>query len=178
MCHEVQRAVIIRKIGGCRNDVVYLFKPFSAPFGGVEWQYGSIGRGDIVLQLRGVLALLTYEVCVERTWSRRSSDKPLGIIVKTTSPKSPFDSSSIAVSSMSDGGEGCCREARSTVVLLHMLLGASRFPQRAADALHVVCHFTFIWLLSPQSPGLSTSTTWPCHCKEVSLSFAGLGYSQ
>jgi hypothetical protein len=67
------------------------------------------------------------------TWLMRSSDKPLGIIVKLESAKRPFDSSSIVVSSMA-GRRGAyvewAQDAVNVVNARFVACGASRKARR------------------------------------------------
>ena len=74
------------------------------------------------------------------TWSRRSSDKPLGIMVKLTSPKRPFGSSNIVVSSMAGENlrkaEGGGRKARWYCCTCHrrrVALSRTRRQRAARD---------------------------------------------
>lgn len=82
------------------------------------------------------------------TWSMRSSDKPLGMIVKLESAKRPFESPSIVVSSMV-GKRGCMSSERTARCLLSMRgsVHAARVRggrERERAPWHVMCPTTAI----------------------------------
>lgn len=75
------------------------------------------------------------------TWSRRPSDKPLGMIVKFESPKRPLESSCIVVSSMVGVDVAWVQWAQSAsgVVNVRLTAGGARPRKARRDTLPVIC---------------------------------------
>jgi len=100
MYHEIKGAVVVRKVGRLRDDVIDVFEVFYSAFGGIKRYNGAARIGYGMFNLCNASVTCLSYLDASRTSRKRSSERPFGYIVKLNSSKSPWEPSSMVVSSM------------------------------------------------------------------------------
>jgi hypothetical protein len=96
--------VVVGEVGRLRDDVADLLQVFDAAFGSIAGYDRAARACNRLFDLYGALVAILERRDASRTSRKRSSERPLGYIVKLSSSNSPCEPTSMLVSSMATVG--------------------------------------------------------------------------
>lgn len=100
MYHEIKSAVVVREVSRLGDDVIDVFEILYSAFGSIEGYDGAARVGYCKFNLSNASVTCLSNWDASRTSRKRSSERPFWYIVKLNSSKSPWEPSSMVVSSM------------------------------------------------------------------------------